>query len=73
MFNEFLFTLNRIPGLLWLDISSCLFVKNIDNFDFSPSLFLLQFQLNTGCIKKSRQFRNASQPREAASSMKFFV
>ena len=27
----------------------------------------------TGCIKKSRQFRNVSQPCEAASSMKFFV
>ena len=27
----------------------------------------------TGCIKKSRQFRNGSQPREAASSIKFFV
>ena len=27
----------------------------------------------TGCIKKSRQFRNGSQPREAASSMKFFL
>ena len=56
MFYEFLFTLNRIPGLLWLDISSCLFVKNIDNFDFSPSFFSLQFQLNTGCIKKVDNF-----------------
>ena len=27
----------------------------------------------TGCIKKSRQFRNGSQPREAALTMKFFV
>ena len=26
-----------------------------------------------GVSKKSRQFRNGSQPREAASSMKFFV
>ena len=26
----------------------------------------------TGCIKKSRQFRNGSQPYQAASSMKFF-
>ena len=30
-------------------------------------------QLIQGVSKKSRQFRNGSQPREAASSMKFFV
>ena len=29
--------------------------------------------INTECIKKSKQFRNGSQTREAASSMKFFV
>ena len=31
------------------------------------------YSLLQGVSKKSRQFRNGSQPREAASSMKFFV
>ena len=45
---------------------------------FSIFVFILISVLNNciyiqGVSKKSRQFRNGSQPREAASSMKFFV
>ena len=40
---------------------------------FSQSCDLLFETSLQGVSKKSRQFRNGSQPREAASSMKFFV
>ena len=38
-----------------------------------PWTDLLPKECIQGVSKKSRQFRNGSQPREAASSMKFFV
>ena len=37
------------------------------------SLIVVRYGAIQGVSKKSRQFRNGSQPREAASSMKFFV
>ena len=47
--------------------------QGLNEKQFSGYILPVEILLLQGVSKKSRQFRNGSQPREAASSMKFFV